>query len=421
MSVFVPNEATANTGNNTATDPTPTVAPTDLTLAKTHTGNFTIGKTGTYNFTVTNGGGTVSSGTITVTDTLPVGLTVNGGGSGAVASGNAAWTCSSDAASPQVITCTSSAAIASGGGTSVFSLTVSVGVATAPGTNSITNTATVSGGGDSNNTNNSAADPTTVLSPNLTISKTHTPGTFIRGGTGNYQITVTNSNTSTTAPTSGTVTVTDTLPSGLSVPAGPVALTSGTGWTCSASGQIITCTRTTAIAKNGSSTFSFNVSVSSSAPASVTNQVSVAGGNEATANTGNNTASDVTPTVDAGNLTLVKRVRNATTNSGFSNAGSGEPGDVLEYCITYSNTGQSPITNTVVNDTIPTTTTPLTSVLDYGNQAIRWRITAPTTSTQNLSAPVDTDAGELGAVLTVRVGPVPAGGTGDVCFQAQIK
>ena len=60
-------------------------------------------------------------------------------------------------------------------------------------------------------------------------------------------------------------------------------------------------------------------------------------------------------------------------------------------------------------------------MLDYSNQAIRWRITQPSASTQNLSAPSGDDAGELGAVLTVRVGAVPAGGAGDVCFQAQIK
>ncbi len=414
-------EATANNGDNTATDPTTTVAPTDLTLVKSHSGDFTVSGVGTYSFTVSNSGGVASSGTTTVTDTLPVGLTVNSGGSGAVASGNAAWTCGSNAASPQVVTCTSSTAI-SGGNTSIFTFTVNVGVATAPGTNSITNTATVSGGGDSNPANNSASDPTTVLSPNLRVTKTHTPSNFVQGGVGSYTVTVRNNNAATTVSTSGTITVTDTLPDGLSVPAGVVTLTAGgTVWNCSASGQVITCTYTSTIAKNGSSAFSFNVNVASSAPASVTNNAAVSGGNEATANVGNNSTTDPTTIVDAGNLTLVKSVRNVTTNSAFSSAGSGEPGDVLEYCVAYSNSGQSPVSNTVVNDTIPLTTTPLTSVLAYSNQAIRWRITQPSTSTQNLSAVSGDDDGELGAVLTVRVGAVPAGGAGDVCFQAQIK
>ena len=42
-------------------------------------------------------------------------------------------------------------------------------------------------------------------------------------------------------------------------------------------------------------------------------------------------------------------------------------------------------------------------------------------SRKNLTAAPNDDEGELGAVLTLRVGAVPAGGAGDVCFQAQIK
>ena len=403
-------EAAANSGNNGATDSTATVAPTDLTLAKTHSGDFTVGSVGTYSFTVNNIGGVASSGTVTVTDTLPTGLTfVNGSATGT------GWSCS---VSGQTATCTSNTAIPAGN-SSTFSFNVNVGLGTAVGTNSITNTAAVSGGGDSNPANNSAnngsGDPTTILSPDLTVSKTHTPSSFVRGGSGSYSVTVTNSGT---AATSGTITVTDTLPAGLSFVTGSV---NGAGWSCSASGQVITCTSTTSLATTQSSTFSFSVNVASTAATSVTNKVTVAGGNEATAKATNNTYNDPTPTVDAGRLTLVKSVRNVTTTSGFGSAGSGKPGDVLEYCVAYSNPGQSPVTNTVVSDTIPTTTTPLTSVADYGSQAIRWRVTAPSADTQNLTAPADTDAGELGAALTVRVGAVPAGGAGDVCFQAQIK
>ena len=55
--------------------------------------------------------------------------------------------------------------------------------------------------------------------------------------------------------------------------------------------------------------------------------------------TANNTSTDPTPTVDAGNLTLVKRVRNVTKSSALSGAGSGEPEDVPECCVTYTNSG----------------------------------------------------------------------------------
>ena len=57
-------------GSSTAEDVT--VNSADLTVAKSHTGNFTQGQTGaTYSITVTNSGNATTSGTVTVTDTLP--------------------------------------------------------------------------------------------------------------------------------------------------------------------------------------------------------------------------------------------------------------------------------------------------------------------------------------------------------------
>ena len=65
-----------NTSNNTDTDPT-TVVQADLTIAKSHSGNFTQGQTGAqYSIIVTNAGSASTNGTtVTVTDTLPTGLT----------------------------------------------------------------------------------------------------------------------------------------------------------------------------------------------------------------------------------------------------------------------------------------------------------------------------------------------------------
>ena len=105
--------------------------------------------------------------------------------------------------------------------------------------------------------------------PRLAITKTHT-GNFSRGGTGVYTVTVKNSAAG-TGPTSGTVTVTETIPSGLSL----VSM-AGTGWTCTAN----TCTRSNALGVNQSyPAITVNVNVSATAPASVTNKVTVSGGN----------------------------------------------------------------------------------------------------------------------------------------------
>ena len=57
-----------NTANDTANDPTTINAAgvPDLTITKTHVGNFTQGQTGaTYTITVTNSGTAATSGTVT--------------------------------------------------------------------------------------------------------------------------------------------------------------------------------------------------------------------------------------------------------------------------------------------------------------------------------------------------------------------
>ena len=76
----------------------------------------------------------------------------------------------------------------------------------------------------------------------LTISKNHS-GNFTQGQTGaTYSITVSNGGT---GPTSGTVTVIDTLPTGLTATA-----ISGTGWNCTLG--TLTCTRSDALSASGS-------------------------------------------------------------------------------------------------------------------------------------------------------------------------
>jgi len=63
----------------------------------------------------------------------------------------------------------------------------------------VTNTATVSGGGETNTGNDSSSDPTTISGgPDLTIAKSHT-GNFSQGQVGAvYNVTVTNSGASST-------------------------------------------------------------------------------------------------------------------------------------------------------------------------------------------------------------------------------
>jgi uncharacterized repeat protein (TIGR01451 family) len=124
-------------------------AGTDLIIAKSHSGNFTVGTNGVYTIAISNIGLTGSAGTYTVTDTLPTGLTfVSATGTG--------WTCSNVG---QVVTCTNSTAIAASSSGNSISLTVLPAASAVP---TVTNNATVSGGGDTVLTNNTTADVTVV-------------------------------------------------------------------------------------------------------------------------------------------------------------------------------------------------------------------------------------------------------------------
>jgi uncharacterized repeat protein (TIGR01451 family) len=103
---------------------------------------------------------------------------------------------------------------------------------------SVTNTATVSASGDVNANNNSASDLTTIIAvADLILAKTHT-GSFLQGQVGaTYTLMVSNIGG---GPSSGPVTVSDTVPAGLT----PTAA-GGAGWVCNIVGQTVSCTRAT--------------------------------------------------------------------------------------------------------------------------------------------------------------------------------
>jgi CSLREA domain-containing protein len=125
--------------------------PPDLSITKSHTGNFTQGQTGaTYTMTVTNAGGTATSGAVTLIDNVPAGLIPTS------ASG-AGWNCGINGA---MVNCSRSDPLAPGASYGPVALTVDV-APNAPA--SVTNMATISGGGDVNTANNTASDVTTIL------------------------------------------------------------------------------------------------------------------------------------------------------------------------------------------------------------------------------------------------------------------
>jgi uncharacterized repeat protein (TIGR01451 family) len=166
----VTNSVAASGGGSpsaSSNDPTSVTAvvPPALTLAVTHTSSFIAGQNGaTYSLAVSNGTSAgPSSGTVTVTEIVPTGLSL-------VSMTGLGWTCSGNS-------CTRNDTL--NGGASYPAITVTVNVAANPPA-TVTNSATVSGGGSATAT----ASDVTALVPGDGVSPIITnlfPASVARG------------------------------------------------------------------------------------------------------------------------------------------------------------------------------------------------------------------------------------------------
>ncbi|GGL92723.1 hypothetical protein GCM10010840_33560 [Deinococcus aerolatus] len=171
-----------------------TASSPNLTLSKTHTGNFTVGQPGSFTFTVRATGADVY-GTTTVTDSLPAGLSLPNGPVTLGGADATRWQCNSLS---NTVTCTSTnastAALMPAGGSSTFSITgVAVAISAVP---SVTNTATVSNPNEraADTGDNSSSDPVAVTDSRLTIAKSFSPVSIQAGGTTTMTLSVSNPN-----------------------------------------------------------------------------------------------------------------------------------------------------------------------------------------------------------------------------------
>jgi uncharacterized repeat protein (TIGR01451 family) len=228
----------------------------NFTIVCQHVGNFALGQNGAnYIVTVSNAGsGNPSNGVVTVSEAVPVGLTL-------VTMVGDGWNCNGT-------TCTRSDALPAGAAYPV--ITIIVNVASNAAT-SVVNGVHVTGGGSAAATSD---DTTTITGspasnpPVLTVVSKHS-GNFSHGQAGaTYTLTV--SNASSAHSTSGLVTVNELVPAGLTL-----VSTGGTGWACNAD----SCTRSDSL--GGGSSYppiTVTVNVSATAPSSVINQAVVSGG-----------------------------------------------------------------------------------------------------------------------------------------------
>jgi uncharacterized repeat protein (TIGR01451 family)/fimbrial isopeptide formation D2 family protein len=221
-------EPTDPTSGPEATDSdsdTSTAAPSaDLGIAKAGDGPVLAGRSATYEITVTNFGPSDAAGPITVTDTLPDALTYDS------VDADDAWTCS---AAGQVVTCTLPGGLADED-VSTLRLVADVDEGL---TGDVENTASVSSPTpDPNPGNDSDTDDSGItVEADLEIVKTLVTSPVVAGDRVTYELAVTN-NGPATSP--GPIVVTDQLPQALTF----ISAT-GTGWSCGAEEQLVTCER----------------------------------------------------------------------------------------------------------------------------------------------------------------------------------
>jgi len=124
----------------------------------------------------------------------------------------------------------------------------------------------------------------------LTITETPN-GTFIQGQDATYTITV--ANAANAGPTSGPITVTESVPPGLTL----TGLSGGPMWTCNLASA--SCTTSNVLNPGAVSTITVTLSVPYNGPTSAANSVNIVGGGASAANAG-----DPTPILSACSVTL---------------------------------------------------------------------------------------------------------------------
>ncbi len=243
------------------------IAPADLELTKSGPASAVAGRSVTWTLTVKNLSTEFAATGVTVTDTLPAGV------SGVtVTPPGPEWTCSLLAST---VTCTAASLVANYN--NAISITANAPVSGASMTNSASLTASA---GNNVTTNDAGSVTTTLLYSDVTVAKTASAPTVTRGGSLSYNITVTNA--SIDAGADG-VQVVDTLPAGFTF------VSASGAWLCSPAGSTVTCVRTGGeLPISTSSILTLAVTASSTA-GTYTNTATVSATNET--NTANNTAS----------------------------------------------------------------------------------------------------------------------------------
>ncbi len=331
--VSVTSAVDTNAGDNTLSQTTTIVNGADLFVNSFSAAPDPVTGGQTIVYTVVPGNDGPSTAALPrLVVTLPANVGYTAGS--AVGSG---WTC---AAAGQVITCDRDSATVGLMPTVALSGVVNVG------TGNITATASMntsrSGATIDPDPNNNTASATTEVNAGAdvrAVSKTATPSPGVGGQNVSFTLTVRNAGPSAAAD----FVVTDTLPADWTF----VSAT-GTGYTCGNTGQVVTCTRTSALSSGTQET----LSVVAQAPTAVaatgtafTNSFTVASSTP-DPTTGNNTASVVVNVLPDGTDLRIYSVTKQPTGA-LSASDPVAVGSPLDYSIVVRNNGPRAATGAV--------------------------------------------------------------------------
>jgi uncharacterized repeat protein (TIGR01451 family) len=341
-------------GTARANDVVPLGPGSDLSLAMTASAGFANGGNATYTITATNNGAFATSGTITLVDTLPAGLTYTS------ATGTA-WTCS---AAGQIVTCTNTTSYPN---KAVLPAVTLVAAITNSVAFSVTNSADIatSANNDPNLTNNRATVTSAVsvkrvaTTPNgATVSQLPSNGT-------SYSQTF-------VVIDSGNVSDSYSLVASVA-PAGVVGIVSVNG--------VNGTTGTTATLAAGVSTNVVVVYTVSSAAATGASAMLMLRATSTTNLTVQDTA-DVTVTVARAGITMTKALYRDNQTTLVTGPAGVQPGEFVQYKVTVTSSGGAPANSVSVSDVLPAAVTYTSSAGD----AAGWTISnAAGTVTANLS------------------------------------
>ena len=310
-------------------DGSPTGA--DLSLAITDSPDpVAASSTLTYTIDVTNHGG-LDATNIVVTQRLPSGNVAFQSATGI------GWTCN---AAGQIVTCTRATLLVGP------APSIAVKVTTPPTGGSILTSASVASEvPDPAGLNNDAIATTTVLTPaDLAIAISDSPDPVAAGGTLGYTITVNN-----TGPGGSTsLSVLDSLPASVAF-----VSASGTGWSCSAVGQDVTC---------------LSASLAASATAAIALVVTAPTSGGTVSNTAS--VSAMTPDPNAANdqATTTTTV-NAAADLSIAVTDSPDPvlaSGTLQYLIDVNNLGPNTASGITVTDGLPAGNVAFVSAIGTG-------------------------------------------------------